>query len=541
MQSCLVLSLRSSAGIPPVSKLCCRDLHRRIHAVVSSPWCICRAPCFSAVPDPLPSSPPPNPPLSVDFKVSRPLPHPPTLSIRSRSIPSGNLSLSPFLHSSILCSPLSPLSDQASTVSCSTAMSVSSSSSLVRVLQSPISHSELYGVEHPLVAQRSRARKIKTKREGKAPGKQTVSGGTGAGNTGSSRLTKQKKRRTGRKSKSTAELGSGGGTRSTGSCKTGLRTLTNSHSATPGSRSKTDLGKETTMSGTTSGRHAKKGTASSNAKNEEKKGAALIEDAAKGGAASSKSSAKGGTASSRGSTKNGASAYSTSSTLVQASHCHKPVSSAWPLAQVEKNSPQTSKKYAHRIDISRFSASSQWNNRTKLKGGERRGAWEASRSGGGASSSSLSQIPVTTASKNKTSEGTCRSGRIRTSTAVSLLSETDGVSTIHLSHPSTPSPASVTGYTNRRLPGSAVGHAGFPHWSRAAKRATTPLTPQLPPSFRLPRQGFTTTPSARGWGQGRGQLQVEDIAAGLGRLRYRSVIVMSGAGISTPSGIPDFR
>uniref|UniRef100_A0A8C5G3G1 Deacetylase sirtuin-type domain-containing protein n=1 Tax=Gouania willdenowi TaxID=441366 RepID=A0A8C5G3G1_GOUWI len=37
------------------------------------------------------------------------------------------------------------------------------------------------------------------------------------------------------------------------------------------------------------------------------------------------------------------------------------------------------------------------------------------------------------------------------------------------------------------------------------------------------------------------QLTLSDIAKGLTERRYRKVVVMVGAGISTPSGIPDFR
>ena len=36
-------------------------------------------------------------------------------------------------------------------------------------------------------------------------------------------------------------------------------------------------------------------------------------------------------------------------------------------------------------------------------------------------------------------------------------------------------------------------------------------------------------------------LTIEDVARGLARKQFRNVIVMSGAGVSTPSGIPDFR
>ena len=79
----------------------------------------------------------------------------------------------------------------------------------------------------------------------------------------------------------------------------------------------------------------------------------------------------------------------------------------------------------------------------------------------------------------------------------------------------------------------------------------TTVNANLPPHMHLPSRAFgdsgdrgdigrSVKGSPKGTAKGK-SLTIEDVGMGLGKMQYRNVIVMSGAGVSTTSGIPDFR
>lgn len=196
-------------------------------------------------------------------------------------------------------------------------------------------------------------------------------------------------------------------------------------------------------------------------------------------------------------------------------HQHTPTTS--PLAQVEGDSPQTIKKSVRISNLSSVSGQRvTGSGRQNMPSGERR------RNGSRIDVKSTGRGAATGKYNGKAEK------------EVSSFSKTDSVCTIRLSHPSTPSPSSVAGYTNRRLPSSKQGGVSLTHWNKSSQSSHI----QLPTALRIPQRNLATT---KCWSQGKRKVELKDIAAGLGRMHYRSVIVMSGAGISTPSGIPDFR
>ena len=128
------------------------------------------------------------------------------------------------------------------------------------------------------------------------------------------------------------------------------------------------------------------------------------------------------------------------------------------------------------------------------------------------------------------------SGRIssRTSGETLLLSETESVCSMGATSHTT------VGCGGGRLSTAATttpAAASFSRWSaRFAGGGVQSSFPQGLP------QRMMSSVAGRGWGRGgQRQLEVGDVGVGLGRMNFRNVIVMSGAGISTPCGIPDFR
>ncbi|KAG9334392.1 hypothetical protein JZ751_008141, partial [Albula glossodonta] len=79
------------------------------------------------------------------------------------------------------------------------------------------------------------------------------------------------------------------------------------------------------------------------------------------------------------------------------------------------------------------------------------------------------------------------------------------------------------------------------------KHNRTEVSTPVPPQTNLSNRGCwlrgcgTRGLFGRGGGVAKQQQTLEDIAQGIREREYRRIVVMAGAGISTPSGIPDFR
>ena len=317
-----------------------------------------------------------------------------------------------------------------------------SSSAQLRMLESPISHQDLFGVEHPLT-QHSKKKK-KRRSNGATSGQKPTLGGAVFGGSGSA---KQKKRADSEKSKSCAQLGG-------------------------------------------------------------KRLAVATKDPAR--ASSNKPRVVNG------------------NTLCVSSMSHTYYSSpSFSLAQVELDSSQPHQ---------RLTGSNSGSRKYPVTSNQRGHAW----------SSKHNQLPGSRGGRKVVWESKVRkSGRpwdSRASSGVGVTQSAVGIDTAIASkishsrpHPKTnllPTPSHPPYLKPRLAPSSGYGQASIPREGRTVGSVASFLRP---PRLRVPQRTFLSSTGERE------QFGLEEIARGLGRLKYRHVVVMSGAGISTASGIPDFR
>ena len=299
------------------------------------------------------------------------------------------------------------------------------------MLESPISHQDLFGVEHPLT---QHLKKRKKWRDGATSGQKNTSRGTALGGSSSA---KQKKRADNEKSKSCAQLG-------------GKRLAAATKEPTRASSSKPRV-----VNGNTS-------------------------------------------------------------SVSSMSHAYHS-SPSFSLAQVELNSPQP-----HRRLTGSTSGGRKYSKHSQLPGSREGGkvAWESKmrKSGRQWDSRASSGVAVTQSAAGIDTAVASKVSHSRPHPRTNLLPTLP-------SHPPSlrPRPAPSSGYNRASI-------------TRGARTVGAMASSFLrPPRLRVPQRTFSTATGERE------QFCLEEVARGLRRLKYRHVVVMSGAGISTASGIPDFR